>query len=73
MPVESRGYVRTALKLLIILIVTVGFAAFWYINTLPDRADAQQTIVVGQTRFAPDSEAALRVVVQEVGLSLIHI
>ncbi len=66
MPAKTGRYLPTALKLLIILVVAAGFAALWYVTTLPDRADAQQTILVGPTRFAPDSQAALRVVVQEV-------
>ncbi len=57
----------TGLRLLIILIIAIAFVAFWYIRTLPDRIDDQQTIVVGQTHFAPDSDASLRVVVQEAG------
>ena len=67
MPTQIRKFFPTILKLLIIFVVAAGFAALWFVNTLPDRADAQQTIVIGPTRFAPDSEAALRVVVQEVG------
>ena len=67
MPAKIRKYVPTVLKLLLIFLIAAGFAAFWYFNTLPDRADAQQTIVIGPTRFAPDSEASLRVVVQGVG------
>jgi 5-hydroxyisourate hydrolase-like protein (transthyretin family) len=60
-------YLPTLLKLLIILAVAVGFGAFWYFITLPDRLDAQQTIVIGPNRFAPNSQAGLRVVVQEAG------
>ncbi len=67
MPTKLRRYWPTLLKLVIILIVAAGFATFWYYRTLPDRADAQQTLVFGPTRLAPDSDAALRVVVQEVG------
>ncbi len=62
-----RPYFPTILKLLLILSIAIAFAAFWHISTLPERADAQQTIVVGPARFAPNSAAALRVVVQEVG------
>jgi len=51
--------------LLIILTVVAGFAALWWVTTLPDRVDDQQTIVVGPTRFAPDSDASVRVVVQD--------
>lgn len=62
-----RRYFSTALKILLILIVAAGFAGLWYFRTLPERADAQQTLIIGPTRFAPDSQAALRVIVQEVG------
>jgi len=34
---------------------------------MPERVDEQQTIVVGPTRFAPDSDGAVRVVVQDFG------
>ncbi|MBE7550030.1 MAG: hypothetical protein HS126_02990 [Anaerolineales bacterium] len=67
MPVKIRSYLPTALKLLLILIVVAGFAAYGYISTLPERADAQQTIVIGPERLAPGSEAGLRVVVQQAG------
>ena len=67
MPVKIRNIAPTALKLLLIVVIGAAFAAFWYFSTLPNRADDQQTIVIGPTRFAPASEAALRVVVQEVG------
>ncbi len=67
MPAKIRNFAPTALKLLLIVIIGAAFAAFWTISSLPDRADDQQTIVIGPTRFAPASEAALRVVVQEVG------
>lgn len=67
MPAKIFRFLPTGLKLLIILIVAAGFAALWYVGTLPDRADAQQTIIIGPTRFAPDSQAALRVVVQQTG------
>ena len=67
MSTKLRRYLPTLLKLVIILLVVAGFATFWYYRTLPDRADAQQTLVFGPTRLAPASAAALRVVVQEVG------
>jgi len=60
-------YLPALSKLLIILMVAAGAITFWYINTLPDRLDAQQTLVIGPDRFAPASEAALRVIVQEAG------
>jgi uncharacterized protein YfaS (alpha-2-macroglobulin family) len=56
----------TMLHGLIILAVIVGFFVLWWITTLPDRVDDQQTIVVGPTRFVPDSDSSLRVVVQDL-------
>lgn len=67
MPAKSRRYVPTVLRLLLVLIIAAAFAAYWHISTLPERADAQQTLVFGPDRLSPASEAGLRVVVQEVG------
>ncbi len=63
----DRRWINTALFLLIVLAVVAGFAALWWVATLPRRVDEQQTIVVGRTRFAPDSEGSVRVVVQDFG------
>jgi 5-hydroxyisourate hydrolase-like protein (transthyretin family)/archaellum component FlaF (FlaF/FlaG flagellin family) len=52
---------------LVILSVVAGFGALQWVATLPERVDDQQTIVVGSTRFAPDSDASVRVVVQDFG------
>jgi 5-hydroxyisourate hydrolase-like protein (transthyretin family) len=52
---------------LIILSVVAGFVSLRWVSTLPERLDDQQTVVVGQTRFAPDSDASVRVVVQDFG------
>ena len=67
MPANRRRYIPTVLKLLLILVIIAAFAVYWNIGTLPERADAQQTLVFGPDRLAPDSEAGLRVMVQEVG------
>ncbi|MFQ6100243.1 MAG: MG2 domain-containing protein [Anaerolineae bacterium] len=64
---RSKHLLATALHLLIILSVVAGFAALRWIDTLPQRVDDQQTIVVGPTRFAPGSDGAVRVVVQDFG------
>jgi 5-hydroxyisourate hydrolase-like protein (transthyretin family) len=61
----GKRWLATALHLLLILIVVAGFVALQRVITMPDRVDDQQTIVVGQTRFAPDSDASVRVVVQD--------
>ncbi len=67
MPTNIRRYLPTALKLLLIIALAAAFVAFGYFYTLPERADAQQTIIIGPSRLTPGSEAGLRVVVQEVG------
>jgi hypothetical protein len=63
----GKRWLAAALHALIILAVVAGFAALRWIDTLPTRVDEQQTIIVGPTRFAPDSDAAVRVVVQDFG------
>jgi hypothetical protein len=60
-------WLNTALYLLIILVVVAGFVGMRWFDTLPQHVDDQQTVVVGQTRFAPDSDASVRVVVQDFG------
>ena len=63
----DRRWINTALFSLIILVVVGGFVALRWVTTLPERVDEQQTIVVGRTRFAPGSDASVRVVVQDFG------
>ena len=63
---DRRRWVSTALHLLIVLAVAAGFAALWWIDSLPQRVDEQQTVVVGSTNLVPDSAASLRVVVQDL-------
>jgi 5-hydroxyisourate hydrolase-like protein (transthyretin family) len=63
----SKRWLAAALHALIILSVVAGFASLQWVATLPEHVDDQQTIVVGPTRFAPDSDAAVRVVVQDFG------
>jgi 5-hydroxyisourate hydrolase-like protein (transthyretin family) len=60
-------WLNIALHLLIVFAVVGGFASLWWVDTLPSRVDEQQTIVVGQTRFVPDSDSSVRVVVQDFG------
>ena len=64
---KRKGWLSPALYTVIILTVVAGFTALYWIDTLPGRVDEQQTIVVGPTRFAPDSDGAVRVVVQDFG------
>ncbi len=61
----SQRWLTTVFHLLIVLALALGFLAFRWVATLPDRVDAQRTILVGASRFAPDSDASLRVLVQE--------
>jgi hypothetical protein len=63
----DRRWVNTALQLIIVLAAIAGFVGLWWVETLPGRVDEQQTIVVGRTRFAPGSDASVRVVVQDFG------
>ncbi|GAB4541323.1 MAG: hypothetical protein Kow0063_32090 [Anaerolineae bacterium] len=66
-PVFARKpWLATALHALIILSVAAGFFLLWWVTTLPDRVDDQQTLVLGRTHFAPDSDASVRVVVQDL-------
>ena len=55
---SGRRWLTTALYLLIVLSVVAGFVALRWVATLPERVDDQQTVVVGPTRFAPDSDAS---------------
>lgn len=64
---RSRPVLATAFHLGIVLLVLAGFAGLWWVKTLPGRIDDQQTIILGQTRFAPDSDASVRVVVRDLG------
>jgi hypothetical protein len=59
-----RRWLAAALQGLIILAVVAGFVALQQVTSLPERVDDQQTVVVGPTRFIPDSDASVRVVVQ---------
>jgi uncharacterized protein YfaS (alpha-2-macroglobulin family) len=66
-PVQAltrRRWLTAALQGLIILAVVAGFVTLQQVTTLPERVDDQQTVVVGPTRFIPDSDASVRVVVQ---------
>lgn len=60
----------TLAKAAIVLVVAAFIGATVFVNTMPDRVDEQQTIVLGQTAFAPDSLAAVRVVVRDFASAL---
>ncbi len=64
---NKRRWLTNALHVIVVLSIVAGFGALQWFATLPERLDDQQTIVVGPTRFAPDSDAAVRVVVQDFG------
>jgi hypothetical protein len=66
-PRPLKRWLPTALHALTILAVVAGFVALRWVDTMPRRVDDQQTIVVGQTRLVPDSDASVRVVVQDFG------
>ncbi|MCP4548027.1 MAG: hypothetical protein GY835_16300, partial [bacterium] len=63
----GKRWLNAAPYLLVILLLLAGLAALRWFDTLLERVDDQQTIVVGATRFAPDSDASVRVVVQDFG------
>ena len=63
---SKRRWLANALYVLIILSVVAGFGTLQLVATLPERVDDQQTIVIGSTRFAPDSDGSVRVVVQDL-------
>jgi hypothetical protein len=60
----------TLAKLLILLIVAAFIGAAVLVNTMPNRVDDQQTIVLGQTTFVPDSLASVRVLVRDFASAL---
>jgi hypothetical protein len=67
--VRSSGpsrWLHLAGHLLLVLAVVAGFLILNWFSNLPEHADAQQTIVLGPSQLAPDSDASLRVVVQSV-------
>ncbi len=64
---RNRRWLAVAFYLIVILCVAFGFIALKWIDTMPARVDEQQTLVLGQTRFIPNSDASLRVVVQDFG------
>jgi 5-hydroxyisourate hydrolase-like protein (transthyretin family) len=66
MSAQIRTFILITLKVSLVLLIVAAFIAFYAIKSIPDRADAQQTIIIGQTQLIPDSLAAMRVVVQEV-------
>ncbi|MCP4548029.1 MAG: hypothetical protein GY835_16310 [bacterium] len=62
---KAKHWLAAALHTLIVLSVVAGFGALRWATALPEHTDEQQTIVVGPTRFAPDSNGSVRVVVQD--------
>ena len=65
-----RRWLVVFLQVGIVLAVVGGFAFLQYLNSLPDRVDRQQTVLVGSTHLIPDSQASLRVVVRDRGNGL---
>jgi hypothetical protein len=64
---STRRWLAPDFYVLTVLLVVLGFAALWWVDTLPTRLDEQQTILVGQNQLVPGSEASVRVVVQDFG------
>src|SRR3989304_2874555 len=65
MSMRRRWILGGALALIAAAAVLVGLAIH-YAN-LPETVDDLETIVLGQSRYVPGSQAALRVLVREVG------
>ena len=55
--------VAIALQAFIVLAMIAGLAGLWWAANLPQRVRDQDTLVIGQDRFEPDSDGALRVLV----------
>lgn len=62
---KTKRWLNPVFQALIVLAVAGGYFALRWVVGLPETVDDQQTIVVGQTRFAPASDASVRVVVQD--------
>ncbi|MFQ5859036.1 MAG: MG2 domain-containing protein, partial [Anaerolineae bacterium] len=60
-----RQYGRLVATLAIVAGVLLCAGAVWWTSTMPDRVDDQQTVVLGQTQFAPGTSAGLRVLVRD--------
>ena len=58
-------WVGLGILIFVIAMVGLGFAIDHYLN-LPERINVMETIVLGQSRFVPGSQAALRVVVRDI-------
>jgi hypothetical protein len=66
-PWHTRRWLVPAFYAFTVLLVAFGFGALRWFDTMPTRVDDHQTILVGQTGLVPDSDASLRVVVQDFG------
>jgi 5-hydroxyisourate hydrolase-like protein (transthyretin family) len=61
-----RQHRRPLAKLAIVIGLLLCAGAVWWINAMPDRVDDQQTVVLGQTQFAPGMPASLRILVRDL-------
>lgn len=62
---RKRIWVGLGVLFLLVIAVVLGFAINYFLN-LPERINAMETIVLGQSRYVPGSRAALRVVVRDI-------
>jgi hypothetical protein len=62
----NRHRLAPAFYALTVLVILLGFGALLWVDTIPQRVDNQQTVVLGQPRLVPGSDAAVRVVVQDL-------
>jgi 5-hydroxyisourate hydrolase-like protein (transthyretin family) len=63
---QNRDWLAPAFYALTVLVILLGFGALLWVDTIPQRVDDQQTVVLGQPRLVPGSDAAVRVVVQDL-------
>jgi len=61
----GRRWLVPAAIVLVVLLAIGGFVALRLIDTLPERVDDQQTVLLMPGQLAPGSTAALRVIVQD--------
>ena len=59
---KSKIWINLSLVILLVVVIGGAAAAMFYFMDLPNRISQHETIVLGQNRFVPGSQAALRVV-----------
>ena len=62
---KSKVWINLSLVILLVVVIAGVAAAMVYFMDLPQRISQHETIVLGQNRFIPGSQAALRVVTRD--------